>query len=312
MTTHPPHTSTSEAGETSAAAEAEIMRQYNFGNLTRLGVAKALRKAGFRTDYAVNRANELPKATGEIEWSPVLPAPDATPSTQEPTSGWVSELLKVAERLAEQADHVVLGYTIGKVDIEGAIKELSRVSADYWQYLIHNPAPASPPQPVTGETGWINGEREIFVAWLPKLIAALGAKPAHVDDVERLARLHSLLSSSSSPKPSQGMDDLVERLTKERDGALVEIDRVAGIASHEKNARAVAEAALQSSTATIASMREAEELLELMLDAEDVWTDYGSGFRIHFSFAPGHRSLVVSRLNSYRARRARDNGGAGV
>ena len=46
---------------------------------------------------------------------------------------------------------------------------------------------------------WINGEREIFVQWLPKLIATLAAKPDHIDDVARLERLHVILSASNSP-----------------------------------------------------------------------------------------------------------------
>lgn len=52
---------------------------------------------------------------------------------------------------------------------------------------------------------WQSGEREMFTAWLPKLIAALGSKPQHVDDVMRLARLQYLISL-----PTPASDDQVE------------------------------------------------------------------------------------------------------
>ena len=39
----------------------------------------------------------------------------------------------------------------------------------------------------------VAGELAMLVNWLPKLIAALGSKPEHVDDVARLARVHALI-----------------------------------------------------------------------------------------------------------------------
>jgi hypothetical protein len=39
----------------------------------------------------------------------------------------------------------------------------------------------------------VAAELAMLVNWLPKLIAALGSKPEHVDDVARLARVHALI-----------------------------------------------------------------------------------------------------------------------
>lgn len=39
----------------------------------------------------------------------------------------------------------------------------------------------------------VGAELAMLVNWLPKLIAALGSKPEHVDDVARLARVHALI-----------------------------------------------------------------------------------------------------------------------
>lgn len=47
------------------------------------------------------------------------------------------------------------------------------------------------------------------------------------------------------------------------------------------------------------------EAMDALLQADDVWTDYGSGFRVHFSFnaGSGHMS-VVERINTARALKA--------
>lgn len=45
--------------ETPATAEARIMQDYRWGNLTKLGVANHLRRAGFNLDYVMEKANAL-------------------------------------------------------------------------------------------------------------------------------------------------------------------------------------------------------------------------------------------------------------
>lgn len=57
---------------------------------------------------------------------------------------------------------------------------------------------SEPPEPVA----WLNGEREIAASWMPKLIAKLGSKPDHADDVLWLTRLHGLLFASPQPGAS--------------------------------------------------------------------------------------------------------------
>ena len=44
----------------------------------------------------------------------------------------------------------------------------------------------------------VAGELEILLQWLPKLIAVLGSKPEHVDDVARLARMHALIPEQAA------------------------------------------------------------------------------------------------------------------
>lgn len=43
------------------------------------------------------------------------------------------------------------------------------------------------------------------------------------------------------------------------------------------------------------------EAIDMLLKADDVWADYGSGFRVHFSFPPKGDSKVVERINTARA-----------
>lgn len=43
------------------------------------------------------------------------------------------------------------------------------------------------------------------------------------------------------------------------------------------------------------------EAIDALVGADDVWTDYGSGFRVHFSFGPGSDMKVVERLMTARA-----------
>jgi hypothetical protein len=53
--------------ETLAEAEARVMQDYQWGNLTRLGVANHLRRAGFKLEVATDKANALPVApVGEV------------------------------------------------------------------------------------------------------------------------------------------------------------------------------------------------------------------------------------------------------
>lgn len=42
------------------------------------------------------------------------------------------------------------------------------------------------------------------------------------------------------------------------------------------------------------------EAIDGLLTADDVWEDYGSGFRIHFSFLPGSDMSVVERIHTAR------------
>lgn len=59
--------------------------------------------------------------------------------------------------------------------------------------------------------------------------------------------------------------------------------------------------------AALAKAQDGATLAGLLDQADDVWTDYGSGFRIHFSFPPSHQSDVILRINRRRCR-ARSNG----
>lgn len=43
------------------------------------------------------------------------------------------------------------------------------------------------------------------------------------------------------------------------------------------------------------------QAIDALLKAEDVWTDYGSGFRVHFAFKPNSDMGVVERINTARA-----------
>lgn len=49
--------------ETLKDAEARIMQEYRWGNLTKLGVANHLRRAGFRLEVAQQKANALDPAS---------------------------------------------------------------------------------------------------------------------------------------------------------------------------------------------------------------------------------------------------------
>lgn len=69
----------------------------------------------------------------------------------------------------------------------------------------------------------------------------------------------------------------------------------------KETAQAVAEVAPSREAALVAALEEAEETIRLLVSAQDVWTDYGSGFRIHFSFAPGSDMSVVTRVMSARS-----------
>jgi hypothetical protein len=42
-------------------------------------------------------------------------------------------------------------------------------------------------------------------------------------------------------------------------------------------------------------------LLDALLTADDVWADYGSGFRIHFSFHGAQKMEIVAKINTVRA-----------
>ncbi len=45
--------------------------------------------------------------------------------------------------------------------------------------------------------------------------------------------------------------------------------------------------------------------LDALLSAKDVWEDYGSGFRIHFSFEPSENMRVVEMIHTARALNSR-------
>jgi len=47
-------------------------------------------------------------------------------------------------------------------------------------------------------------------------------------------------------------------------------------------------------------LTKAEDILRRLVSAKDVWTDYGSGFRIHFSFAPSTDMQIVTDVISAR------------
>lgn len=63
----------------------------------------------------------------------------------------------------------------------------------------------------------VAGELEILLQWLPKLIAVLGSKPEHVDDVARLARMHALIPEQTAAR---------EAAEKERDEAQGFVERL--------------------------------------------------------------------------------------
>lgn len=80
MTTNPP-SATSDglaAGESLREAEARIMQEWRWGNLTVLGVASHLRRAGFNLQTATDKANALspPSAPGDVDLREALKAGD--------------------------------------------------------------------------------------------------------------------------------------------------------------------------------------------------------------------------------------------
>lgn len=62
----------------------------------------------------------------------------------------------------------------------------------------------------------VAAELAMLVNWLPKLIAALGSKPEHVDDVARLARVHALIPTLTAQAAA------LVAAERERDEALAE------------------------------------------------------------------------------------------
>lgn len=63
----------------------------------------------------------------------------------------------------------------------------------------------------------VAAELAMLVNWLPKLIAALGSKPEHVDDVARLARVHALIPTLTAQAAALAKaEGRVEALMAER------------------------------------------------------------------------------------------------
>lgn len=53
-----------------------------------------------------------------------------------------------------------------------------------------------------------------------------------------------------------------------------------------------------------------QEAIDALIEADDVWTDYGSGFRVHFSFNAGSNKMgVVERINTARSLNAAQEAG---
>ena len=59
--------------------------------------------------------------------------------------------------------------------------------------------------------------------------------------------------------------------------------------------------ALETLQAENERLRTRCEALDGLLSADDMWTDYGSGYRIHFSFVAGSNQDLVRVLNDRRA-----------
>ena len=95
------------------------------------------------------------------------------------------EVREIVSALLREHGEQFIGLSIPDSDIEPFARQIAETALQAVRAL----RPAGEP------VAWQNGEREIFVTWLPKLIATLGTKTAHVDDVARLERLHSLLAS---------------------------------------------------------------------------------------------------------------------
>lgn len=66
----------------------------------------------------------------------------------------------------------------------------------------------------------VAGELAMLVNWLPKLIAALGSKPEHVDDVARLARVHALIPTLTAQAAA------LEAAERDRDEAQGFVERL--------------------------------------------------------------------------------------
>lgn len=65
------------------------------------------------------------------------------------------------------------------------------------------------------------------------------------------------------------------------------------------SAEAVAATLTQPQADEVAEAK--REAIDLLLTADDIWTDYGSGFRVHFSFGVGANMRVVERVNTARS-----------
>jgi hypothetical protein len=88
------------------AAEERIMQEYRWGNLTPLGVANHLRRAGFNMNYAVDKANALRPDEAAGQGEARHPLDEGTRFGRHPdgNAGLVGARLMASERLSSVAD----------------------------------------------------------------------------------------------------------------------------------------------------------------------------------------------------------------
>jgi hypothetical protein len=73
-----------------------------------------------------------------------------------------------------------------------------------------------------------------------------------------------------------------------------------GIEKVKANARSEWRRA-ERAEASLGVAAKALEPFNMLLAADDIWTDYGSGFRVHFSFEPGRDMSVVEKVLTARS-----------
>lgn len=138
----------------------------------------------------------------------------------------MTDLNQEALRAARERDTAIelcalLGLQPQKVDGGGV--------ALWEEYLPHarallRLADRTRPAPSQTAVEPVAGELEILLQWLPKLIAVLGSKPEHVDDVARLARMHALIPEQTAAREATAVRAYVAE--KERDEAQGFVERL--------------------------------------------------------------------------------------